>query len=214
MSTVSSKPHDLPAALAEVSAHSAGGAPFLLAFGATFLITALLAFILPRPTVALIAMFQGGLALPAALWLERRLGWRRMSADNPLRALSAQLAMSQNLALPAWIVAYSLNPGAVPVVMAATGAAHFLPYAWLHRTRVYAVLAGALSLGSFGLQLALGAQAFPYILLFVAAAYWIAAPLVYSAARHAARLAPPASEAPGTGSRAGAQAQAAGEASA
>jgi hypothetical protein len=205
MSTVSSKPHDLPAALAEVSAHSAGGAPFLLAFGATFLITALLAFILPRPTVALIAMFQGGLALPAALWLERRLGWRRMSADNPLRALSAQLAMSQNLALPAWIVAYSLNPGAVPVVMAATGAAHFLPYAWLHRT---------LSLGSFGLQLALGAQAFPYILLFVAAAYWIAAPLVYSAARHAARLAPPASEAPGTGSRAGAQAQAAGEASA
>ncbi|MBL8058171.1 MAG: hypothetical protein JNK29_15810 [Anaerolineales bacterium] len=194
MTTSASKPHDLEAALAEVSASSAGGAPFLLAFGATFLLTALLAFGLPQPTVALIAMFQGSLALPAALWLERRLGWRRMAPDNPLRALSAQLAMSQNLALPAWIVAYSLNPGVVPMVMAATGAAHFLPYAWLHRTRLYAVLAGALSLGSFALQLALKAEAFPYILLFVAGAYWIAAPLVY---RHAARLAPrPAEAAP------------------
>lgn len=192
MSTLSSKSNDLPRALAEVSASSAGGAPFLAAFGATFLITALLAFVLPRPTVALIAMFQGGLALPAALWLERRLGWRRMAPDNPLRALSGQLAMSQSLALPAWIVAYSLNPGAVPLVMAATGAAHFLPYAWLHRTRLYAVLAGALSLGSFALQLTLKAEAFPYVLLFVAGAYWIAAPLVY---RHAARLAPRSPEA-------------------
>ena len=187
MSALASQPSDLRHALAEVSASSAGGAPFLLAFGTTFLITSLLAFWLPRPTVALLAMFQGGLALPAALWLERRLGWRRMAADNPLRALSAQLALSQNLALPAWIVAYSLNPGAVPLVMAATGAAHFLPYAWLHRTRVYAALAVALSLGTFALQLALGAQAFPYSLLWVAGLYWAAAPVVY---RHAARLAP------------------------
>lgn len=176
---------DLNRALAEVSASSAGGAPFLIAFGLTFLITALLSFFIPKPTAALIAMFQGSLALPLALWLERRLGRRRMSPDNPLRALSGQLAMSQNLALPAWIVVYSLNPGAIPVVMAATGAAHFLPYAWLHRTRVYAVLAGALSLGAFALQLGLGAAAFPYILLFVAAAYGVTAPIVY---RHAARL--------------------------
>jgi hypothetical protein len=93
--------------------------------------------------------------------------------------------MSQALALPAWIVTYSLNPGAIPVVMAATGAAHFLPYAWLHRNRAYGVLAGALSLGAFGLQLVLKAEAFPYILLFVALAYAVAAPVVY---RHAARL--------------------------
>lgn len=176
---------DLDRALAEVSASSAGGAPFLIAFGLTFLITALLSFFVPKPTAALIAMFQGSLALPLALWLERRLGWRRMSPDNPLRALSGQLAMSQNLALPAWIVVYSLNPGAIPVVMAATGAAHFLPYAWLHRTRAYAVLAGALSLGAFALQLGLGSTAFPYILLFVAVAYGVTALIVY---RHAARL--------------------------
>mgnify|MGYP000885047086 CR=1 FL=1 len=177
--TTTHTPADLRQALDEVSASSAGGAPFLIAFGTTFVIAALLAFVLPRPVAAMVAMFQGAVALPAALWLERRLGWRRMAPTNPLHALSAQLAMSQNLALPAWIVAYSLNPGAVPVVMAATGAAHFLPYAWLHRSRAYGVVAVALSLGAFGLQLGLGAAAFPYILLFVAVVYWSAVPFVY-----------------------------------
>lgn len=185
--TTTHTPSDLRQALDEVSASAAGGAPFLMAFGTTFVIAALLAFVLPRPVAAMVAMFQGAAALPAALWLERRLGWRRMTADNPLHALSAQLAMSQNLALPAWIVAYSLNPGAVPVVMAATGAAHFLPYAWLHRNRAYAVVAVALSLGAFGLQLSLGPAAFAYILLFVAAVYWIATPFVYRRARQLVR---------------------------
>lgn len=187
---------NLDQALAEVSASSAGGAPFLIAFGATFFVTAILSFFIPRPAAALVAMFQGGVALPLALWLERRLGWRRMAPDNPLRALAGQMAMSQNLALPAWIVVYSLNPAAIPVVMAATGAAHFLPYAWLHRTRAYAVLAAALSLGAFALQLGLGSAAFSYILLFVAAVYAVAAPIVY---RHAARLAGGESARPSVG---------------
>jgi hypothetical protein len=177
--------NDLRHALSDVSASSAGGAPFLIAYGATFLLTGILSFFLPRPTAALIAMFQGGVALPLAFWLERRLGSRRMAADNPLRPLSAQLAMSQALALPALIVAYSLNPGAVPVMLAALGGMHFFPYAWLHRTRTYMFLGGAVSLGAFGLQLVLGPVAFAYILLYVGAVYWMAAPLLY---RHAARL--------------------------
>lgn len=169
----------------EVSAHSAGGAPFLIAYGATFFLSGLLAFFLPRPTVALIAMFQGAAALPVAFWLERRLGWGRLSPANPLNALSGLLAASQGLALPALIMAYSLNPGAVPVVLAAIGGVHFLPYVWLHRTPLYGGLGGALSLGAFALQVALQGAAFPYVLLFIALAYLVAAPLVY---RQAARL--------------------------
>ena len=45
-------------------------------------------------------MFQGGVALPLAFWLERRMGTGRMQADNPFRALSGQMAMSQALGLP------------------------------------------------------------------------------------------------------------------
>ncbi len=172
-------------ALDEVSASSAGGAPFLIAYGLTFLITGILSLFLPRQTTALIAMFQGGAALPLAFWLERRMGTRRMDAANPLKTLSAQLAMSQGLVIPALIVVYTLNPGAIPVVLAGVGGMHFLPYAWLHRTRLYAVLGGVIALGAFALQLFLGPLAFNVILFFIALVYGLVAVLVF---RHARRF--------------------------
>ena len=173
---------DFKQAFTEVSASSAGGAPFLICYGVTFLITAVLSFFLPRPTTAIIAMFQGGLALPAAFWLERKMGSRRMSNANPLKALSAQMAMSQSLALPLLILVYSINPGAIPLAMACLGGVHFLPYAWLHRTRIYAILAFVLAFGAFAMQVFLGKDAFSFILLFVAVIYAVAAPLVYQKA--------------------------------
>ena len=130
-------------------------------------------------------MFQGSAALPLAFWLERRLGSRPMGRDNPLRPLSVQLAMTQVVALPAVIVAYNLSPVTVPAVLAAIGGGHFLPYAWLHRTQLYAALGVAIAIGAFVLQVLLRSAAFPYILLYVAAVYWLMAPLVY---RHAARI--------------------------
>lgn len=177
--------NDLDHALTEVSASSAGGAPFLIAYGLTLLITAVLYFFIPIETAALVAMFQGGVALPLAFWLERRMGSTTMAEDNPLRPLSVQMAMSQILALPALIVVFNLNPIMVPVVLAAIGGAHFLPYAWLHRTRIYAGFAVAVSIGAFVLQILLRSEAFPYILLFMSASYWLTAPLVY---RHAGQI--------------------------
>jgi hypothetical protein len=177
--------NDLNRAFNEVSTSSMGGAPFLIAYGATFLITAILSFFVSRPTAALMAMFQGGVALPIAFWLERRMGSARMAPDNPLRSLSGQMAMSQALGLPLLILVYSLNPGGLPLALASLGGVHFLPYAWLHRTNLYIWFAVAVSVGAFGIQLWLGSKAFSFILLFVAVVYWVAAPLVY---RHARRL--------------------------
>jgi hypothetical protein len=177
--------NDLNKAFHEVSASSSGGAPFLIAYGATFHITTVLSFFLPRPTTALIAMFQGGIALPAAFWLERKMGSRRMSADNPLRQLSIQMAMSQALGLPLLILVYSLNPGGIPLALASLGGVHFLPYAWLHRMRLYSIFAFTIAMGAFAIQVALGSNGFSYVLLFVGLVYWIAAPLVL---RSAAKL--------------------------
>jgi hypothetical protein len=148
----------------------------LIAFGATFLACAALWFFFPTRTAALIVMFQGSVALPLAFGLERRLGSKRMAPDNPLRPLSVQMAMSQIVALPAVIIAYSLDPATVPAVLAAVGGGHFLPYAWLQRTHIYFALGIAISVGAFVLQAALRASAFPYILLYVGALYWITAP--------------------------------------
>ena len=177
--------NDFNKALDEVSASSMGGAPFLIAYGATFLITAILSFFIPKPPAALIAMFQGGIALPIAFWLERKMGSMRMAADNPLRSLSIQMAMSQALGLPALILVYSLNPLGIPLALASLGGIHFLPYAWLHRTRIYVYFAIAVSLGAFFIQVWLTKNSFSYILLYVAVVYWIATPLVY---QHASRL--------------------------
>lgn len=174
---------DLEDARREVSASSAGGAPFLISFGATLLLCAIAAFFLPRRTAALAVMFQGGLALPAAFLLERRMGWGAMAKDNPLRSLSIQFAMSQIVAFPIVVAMFSLNPGGVPLAMASIAGGHFLPYAWLQRTNVYVWLAVAVSAGALVLQIAIGRNAFPFILFHMTACYWIAAPLVHRAAR-------------------------------
>jgi hypothetical protein len=65
------------------------------------------------------------------------------------------------------------------LVLAAIGGGHFLPDAWLHRKRLYLILGVAISAGAFGLQLALRSGAFPYVLLYMSAVYWLMAPLVY-----------------------------------
>lgn len=180
---MSTKINTFKAALDDVTASSAGGAPFLIGYGTTFLVSAILAFFLPRETAALVVMFQGALALPAAFWLERRMGSKRMEADNPLKELSGYIAMSQGLALPALIVVYSANPGAIPVVMAGLGGVHFLPYVWLQRSKAYLSLGLTLSLGSFALQVLLGGGAFTYILLLVSVSYWVAAFKIYQDAK-------------------------------
>ena len=81
--------------------------------------------------------------------LEKRIGAGPMAADHPLRSLSIELAMVQSLALPAVIMMYTVKPVLVPATFAAIGGAHFLPYVWLHRTKLYLVLAIAISLGSW-----------------------------------------------------------------
>jgi hypothetical protein len=178
---------DLDRARQEVTRSSAGGAPFLICFGASLLICAVAWFYLPVKQAALAVMFQGGLALPAAFLLERKMAWGPMAKDNPLNTLSVQLAMSQIVAFPIVIAMYDLRPGAVPLAMASIAGGHFLPYAWLQRTNVYVWLAVAVSAGALGLQITLHAAAFPYILMHMTLCYWIGAVLVYRAAKKLTR---------------------------
>ncbi|MGH2352550.1 MAG: DUF7010 family protein [Chloroflexota bacterium] len=179
--------HDLDAALADATRSSGGGVGFLIAYGATLLIAGLLAFVLPVNIAALVILFQGGVALPLAFALERRLGFPPMAADNPLRSLSIQMAMTQVVALPAVIITYDLNPVYVPAVFAAIGGGHFLPYAWLHRTRVYVVLGVVISFGFLLLTVILKQAAFPYVPLFWAACYGVTALVLFRTVGQRAR---------------------------
>lgn len=167
----------------EVTRSSAGGAPFLIAFGTTLFACAIASFWLTREQAALAVMFQGMVALPAAFALERKMAWGPMAKDNPLMSLSIQLAMSQIVAFPVVIAVYDWAPGGVPLAMASIAGGHFLPYAWLQRTAVYVWLGVAVSVGGIAIQIALGPAAFPYVLLNMTGCYFVGAVLVYRAAR-------------------------------
>jgi hypothetical protein len=157
------------------SSTAAAGTAWLLAFAATLTVTAVLSFVLPMEAAVLVALFQGGVALPVAFALEKRLGAGPMADDHPLRSLSVQLAMVQIVALPAVILMYTVHPAYVPATFAAIGGAHFLPYVWLHRTRIYLVLALAVSLGSWAITLTGGEHGWQLVLLWWPACYLAAA---------------------------------------
>ena len=127
-------------------------------------------------------MFLGGQALTAIFFIMLQ-NW--LLGIIVIILLAVQMAMSQIVALPAVLFAYSLHPAYVPAALAAVGGGHFLPYAWLHRTKVYVILGVAVSLGAFALSLALRREAFSPVLFYVSACYAVAAPLLL---RHARRI--------------------------
>jgi len=178
---------DLTRARAEVTASSAGGAPFLFSFGLTIFLTGLLALWLPTKTAALVLLFQGNVALPMAFLLQRRMAWGEMSPGNPLRPLSIQLAMSQIAALPMVLLAFGLAPHTTGVALASVAAGHLVPYAWLHRSSIYLWLAPAVSIGTLLIALELKQEALPWTLFYMAGAYALAGVGLY---RHARGLPP------------------------
>ena len=141
----------------ESLAANRGGFAFLFVHGLTWIAAAALSYVLSLQTGALVYLFQGLVAFPASLVLERLLGYRTLSAkENSLVNLFVLIAVAQGLALPASIVAFNLDPRYLPVVFAATNGGHFLPYSWLHRTRAYVALAVVAAFGPYALLIALG----------------------------------------------------------
>ena len=135
-----------------------GGVAFLLVHGITWLVAAILTFVLAVEQAALVVLFQGLVAFPASLMLERLLGFRFIAArDNAVVSLFVLIAMTQGLSLPGSIIVLNLDPIYLPVAFASTNGGHFLPYMWLHRTRAYAVLAIVCALGPFAVLLVGGA---------------------------------------------------------
>lgn len=132
-----------------------GGFTFLLVHGVTFAIAGVLSYLLETEPAALVYLFQGIVAFPVALGVERLLGLRMAGRDDSLTPLFIQVASIQLVALPAVIYVFELEPLLVPAAFAAVAGAHFLPYVWLQRTPIYGVLAVFTSLAPWGLLILL-----------------------------------------------------------
>jgi hypothetical protein len=170
----------------EARSANRGGVAFLLIHGITWTIAGILTFMLAVEEAALVYLFQGLIAFPASLLLERVLGFRFVAAkDNSIVSLFVLIAMTQGLALPASIIVLNLDPLYLPMVFAATNGGHFLPYTWLHRTRAYAVLAVTCALGPFAILVAAGAQtAFHVTGLLVGGVMLLTAAYIWSLRAH------------------------------
>jgi hypothetical protein len=136
-----------------------GGFTFLIVHGVTFALAGLASFVLELETAALVYLFQGLVAFPLSLALERAQGFRLLGKENSLTPLFIQVASIQIVALPAVIYVFDLDPRLVPAAFAAVAGAHFLPYVWLQHTRIYGALAVFMALVPWGLLLVLGRDA-------------------------------------------------------
>ena len=143
------------------------GFPFLLVFGVVWLAAGALSYWIPSSVAPWIYPSLGGVAVPIAIAIERRLGYVAASNPDPLLPLTLQLLFVQIVAFPAILLVWDATPHFMPVAFAAVVGAHFLPFQWVYRTRVYGVLAVVVAVGPFVLALLFGQAVLHYTGFFV-----------------------------------------------
>lgn len=135
--------------LAELSRINRSGAAFLLAYGATWLICAVLWRTVSPKHATWATLFQGMVALPVALGVSAWLGMLdARPGGEALAQLGVVLSVSQLVVLPLLIVLTAKGRySAVPLVFSIAGAVHFVPFAWLYQSWLYLAMPVVLAIG-------------------------------------------------------------------
>lgn len=154
---------------------SLAGFPFLLVFGLVWLAAGALTYWVPQSIAPWVYPGLGGLAMPIAMALERRLGYVPAANPDPLLPLALQLLFVQIVAFPAILLVWDAAPDFTPVAFAAVVGAHFLPFQWLYRTKVYGVLAVVVAVGPYVLAVLFGERVLHYTGFFVGGALLVGA---------------------------------------
>ena len=129
-----------------------------------------LTYVLPEEIAPWAYVALGMPAMPLAIWLERRVGYVRASGPDPLLPLTLQILFVQVVAFPAILLVWDTASAYMPVALAAVVGAHFLPFEWVYRTRLYRFLGIAVAVGPFALAILLGEGALHATGFFVGAA--------------------------------------------
>ncbi len=161
---------------------SLAGFPFLLVFAFVWITAGSLSYLVPVDVAPCIYVFLGIPAMPIAIILERRLGYVRAADPDQLLPLVLQILFVQVVAFPAILLVWDASPHYVPVAFAAVVGAHFLPFQWIYRTRLYGILGVVVAVGPFVLAVLFGEGAMHYTGFFVGAALMVGA---FAARSHA-----------------------------
>lgn len=132
-------------ALGEATRHGWG---FLFAYGTMWLVCAAFWRAASPRTAAYATLFQGMVALPAALGLTALTADAERPVLEGMDMLSVLLSAGQLLALPLVILLVATRRYTqVPMAMAIVLVVHFAPYSWLYATPLYLVMGAAVAIG-------------------------------------------------------------------
>ena len=97
----------------------------------------------------------GALMMPLAFLFSKLFKTIWTNKDNPLQPLGLWLNFSQLFYFPFLIFSLIKFPDYFVMVYVIITGGHFFPYAWFYKTKLYAVFAGIISIGSMTLGLVL-----------------------------------------------------------
>jgi hypothetical protein len=128
----------------------------------------------PVPRAVLYSFFLTGVVFPIGVALTRAAGGDLFSRSAGLTPLGLLLAALQIFFWPIIALVYALSPAWTPWAMAILFGSHFLPYAWLYRSRAYGFLAVSVAVCLTALALATRAPMPTTVPLVTAACYLVA----------------------------------------
>jgi hypothetical protein len=159
---------------------SVAGFPFLLMLSLAWIAAGLVSYLLPLNIAGWIYPVAGLPAMGAAILLERKVGLIAAPEPDPFGALALQLLFVQIVAFPAIALVWDSSPQYVPVAFAAVVGAHFLPFEWIYRTRLYRALGIIVAAGPYLLAILFRERALHYTGFFVGPVLMVGALLARS----------------------------------
>ena len=114
---------------------------------------------------SVLVFMVSSLLLPTALGLSKILKTQWKIEENPLQPLGLWLNFAQLFYFPFLIFTLVKMPDYFIMTYAIITGAHLFPYAWLYKTKWYAIFAGVIAVGAFILALVLPKTQMYYIAL-------------------------------------------------
>jgi hypothetical protein len=150
------------------------GYPILISAAAFFALIAALGRVIPLHTLGLAWIFGMMVIFPLGVGLGSLLNARVITTNNPLGNLGGLVAGTQAFFIPVFIVIYQFVPQYLPLAVGLLGGAHFLPYAWIYRSRAYVFVTLGTCLSALVLGIAFTSVAYTVVPLGMAAVFAIA----------------------------------------
>jgi len=172
----------------DLIAGARNGYPVFIAGALYWLAMGALGLAIEGQTLALCYLFGVGGIFPLGILFGKLLKADLIS-KNPLGALSGIVGGIQAFFLPLWIVIYIEHYELLPMAIGLLAGSHFLPYAWIYRSRTYLFLTLAMAAASFFLGYVFDGLAFSALPWTLAAVYLATAAGLAAESRRAAKQA-------------------------